>query len=293
MTRPAGLSSSDRRLALVSIAASAGLALLKLNVAGMSGSLALLGSALDAGLDIGVTAVTYLVVRMSERPPDEEHHFGYLRLESISALPQTLVLLAVGGFVVHSALRQLSGSAMTMQMGMTPLAVGALLVSGAVDLWRSFALARAAKRSGSPALAAAALSFRLDFLTTIVALLGLLTVGTGFRIADPIAAGCIGVVMLASAFRLLRDTFHGMTDRAPVGVSDVVRDAAKTIAAVIDVESIRVRRIGARTFIELTITVDADQRMRDVQTIKESVSRAIALAVDNAECTILAMPTRD
>jgi divalent metal cation (Fe/Co/Zn/Cd) transporter len=105
---------------------------------------------------------------------------------------------------------QLTGGAMTMRMHAAPLALATLLVSGVADGWRAVALTRAARHTHSPTVAAAALNFRLDVLTTAVAIVGLTTVGTGYQIADPIAALLIGVVMLASAVRL---TWHTLRDR--------------------------------------------------------------------------------
>ncbi len=279
---------SHRRLALASVAASAGLALLKLRVAGSSGSLALYGSALDAGLDIAVTAVTYVVVRAAESRPPDDPHARQFRLESFGALVQTLVLVGVGGFVVQAALRQLTGGDMTMRMQQAPLAVGTLVVSAAVDLWRSTALARAARRSGSPALAAAALNFRLDFLTTTVALIGLVSVGTGFRAADPVAAGVIGLIMVVSSVRLLRQTLRGLSDRAPDGVTERVSAAALATPGASRLGSLRVRRVGPHTYVDLTVLVDADLRVGDARRIEDAVHAAVLAEVAGVRCTVLA-----
>ena len=281
---------ADRRLALASVVASAALALLKLRVAGTSGSLALYGSALDAGLDIAVTAVTYVVVRAADTRTSGDPRGGQFRLESFGALVQTLVLVGVGGFVVHAAVRQLTGGGMTMQMQQAPIAVGTLVVSAAVDLWRSTALARAARRSGSPALAAAALNFRLDFLTTSVALVGLLTVGTGFRAADPVAAAFIGLVMVVSSVRLLGQTLRGMSDRAPDGVAERVSAAALATPGASRLGPLRVRQVGPRTYVDLTVLVDPDLRLRDARRIEDAVHAAVTAAVDGAQCTVLARP---
>lgn len=285
-----GAASPPARLALASIAASCGLALLKLAAAASSGSLALLGSALDAGIDIGVTGITYMVVRAAERPPDDDHHFGHVRLESLGAMLQTLVLIGVGGIVVHMALRQITGGAMTMQMQQAPIAVAALAVSAGVDLWRSHALGVAARRVGSAVLAAAALSFRLDCLTTLVALAGVMTARLGVRIADPIAAGVVGVVMLVSAVRLLRETVDAMTDRAPDGVADLVRAAVLATPQVQGLGAVRVRGLGARVFVELTIHVDGNERLIAVQAVKAAAVAAVQAVVPGAEVIVMAEP---
>lgn len=202
-------SAAGRHLAACSVAASVALAALKLEVSGSSGSVALYGSALDEVFDIAVIGMTVVVARhaAARNGPADGASGGApgRRAERLGVLAQTPLLVAAGGVVAYMAAAQLTGGAMTMRMQAAPVAIATLLLSAGVDLWRAVALTRAARRSGSATLAAAALNFRMDVCTTAVALLGLATVGTGWQAADPVAALLIGVVMIGSAARLAWD----------------------------------------------------------------------------------------
>src|SRR5256885_13183745 len=85
------------RVAGISILASAGMAAAKFVVGVAIGSLALVSEALHSSVDVVATIITWLVVRVSDRPADEEHHYGHGKLESISALGVIALLYVLAG----------------------------------------------------------------------------------------------------------------------------------------------------------------------------------------------------
>src|SRR6185312_16712427 len=95
------------KVALGSIAASAGLTLAKGVVGILTGSLALLSEAAHSLIDFGATVMTYVAVRMSGKPADEEHHYGHGKIESVSALAQTAFLVLLSGTVIWHAVSRL------------------------------------------------------------------------------------------------------------------------------------------------------------------------------------------
>src|ERR1700710_2112942 len=98
------------RVAAISIFASAAMAAAKLVVGVAIGSLALISEALHSSVDMIATVVTWLVVRVSDRPADEEHHYGHGKLESVSALFVIAMLYVLaGGILVESWTRPRGG----------------------------------------------------------------------------------------------------------------------------------------------------------------------------------------
>src|SRR5437868_9490134 len=98
-----------QKVALSSIAASAGLTAAKAVVGVMSGSLAILSEAAHSLIDLAATVMTYFAVRTSDKPADEEHHYGHGKIESISALAETALLFVLSGIVFWEALQRLIG----------------------------------------------------------------------------------------------------------------------------------------------------------------------------------------
>src|SRR6202012_2975439 len=91
------------RVAAISIFASVGMAAAKFVVGAAIGSLALISEALHSSVDVIATIITWMVVRVSDRPADQEHHYGQGKLESVSALGViALLYVLAGGILVES-----------------------------------------------------------------------------------------------------------------------------------------------------------------------------------------------
>ncbi len=98
-------------VAAISIFASGGMAAAKFAVGIAIGSLALISEALHSSIDLVATIITWAVVRVSDKPADEEHHYGHGKLESISALGVTALLYVLaGGILVESYSRLREGT---------------------------------------------------------------------------------------------------------------------------------------------------------------------------------------
>src|SRR3979411_1628209 len=101
------MQADKERVALTSIAASGGLTIAKTVVGLLSGSLALLPEAAHSALDFAATIMTWYAVRISGKPADEEHHYGHGKVESVTALIETGLLIGLSRFVIWEALKRL------------------------------------------------------------------------------------------------------------------------------------------------------------------------------------------
>src|SRR3979411_1250446 len=165
------------RVAAISVFASAGMAAAKFVVGIAIGSLALISEALHSSVDVIATIITWLVVRVSDRPADKEHHYGHGKLESLSALGViALLYVLAGGILVESWSRLREGAAPPT---ITAIPFVVLLIDIAVNLWRARALHRTARDTRSQALAADALHFASDVLGSVAVIIGLALPGLG------------------------------------------------------------------------------------------------------------------
>src|ERR1700748_526500 len=101
------------RVAAISIFASAGMAAAKFIVGILIGSLALVSEALHSSVDVVATIITWMVVRVSDLPADEEHHYGHGKLESLSALGVIAMLYVLAGGILVESWRRLGAGAVT------------------------------------------------------------------------------------------------------------------------------------------------------------------------------------
>ena len=101
------MQTEKEQVALSSIAASAGLTVAKALVGFATGSLAILSEAGHSLIDLGATIMTYIAVRISGKPADEEHHYGHGKVEAVSALAETALLFLLSGVVIWEAVKRL------------------------------------------------------------------------------------------------------------------------------------------------------------------------------------------
>lgn len=258
-----------RRVALSSIVAAVFLTAMKLVVGVLTGSLGIIAEALHSGLDLVAATVTYIAVRISGRPPDSEHHYGHGKVENFSALIETLLLMATCAWIIYEAISRLLFK--TVHVDVTLWSFLVMGVSIIVDMTRSRALNRAAKKHGSQALEADALHFSTDVWSSCVVILGLVGVLIGRRIqdsspglsewfyrADSIAALGVAAIVIYVSFRLGRRTVAALLDGAPGGISTTIRREIINLPGVSETKQVRVRQSGPATFVDLVLSVKAD-----------------------------------
>ena len=278
-----------QRAALASVAASAALAAAKLAAGLLSGSLALISDAGHAGLDTGATLLTYFAVRAADKPADDEHHYGHAKIEAVAALLEAGVLFLLALVVlVEAAQRILAGASATI--GDEWIAFAVLGVSIIVDLTRWRALRRVAERTSSHALAADALHFSSDCVSSVLVLLGLVASKYGFKQGDAAAAIGVAAFIGLAGFRLGQRTIDALLDAAPKGASEKVRRVIESVPGVVGVDALRLRPSGAQMFGEVEVSVPRTMPIERAEALRSDIARAISLAMPKASLTIAATP---
>jgi cation diffusion facilitator family transporter len=274
--------------ALGSIGASIAVTLIKFAAGLISGSLALLSEAAHGLIDVGATILTYFAIREADKPADDTHHYGHAKIEAVAALAQTGVLFVLGIGVLVEAVRRLNGPAHAVEAG--PAIFAVLLVSIIIDFVRWRSLSRIAKATKSDALAADALHFSSDLVSSLLVLAGLGATRLGFAQGDSVAAIGVAFFIAVAGWRLGRRTIDTLIDRAPEGLAQRLRSGALNVGGVAAIESIRLRPTGGRVQGELSIAVPRTLSFESVAAIKEQVAAAIQREAPEADVTVTANP---
>jgi cation diffusion facilitator family transporter len=283
------MQSEKEQVALTSIVASAVLTVAKAIVGISTGSLAILSEAGHSLIDLGATIMTYGAVRVSGKPADEEHHYGHGKVESVSALGETALLFLLSGVVIWEAvMRLIDHEPHTVVVSVWAFAV--ILVSIAVDFFRARALAHTAEKTRSQALEADALHFSSDLWASLAVLVGLAGVYFGFAWADSVSALAVAVLVCFAGWRLGRRTIDTLTDTAPAGAADKIKAVAAKVPGVVAISQVRVRAVGDKTFIDLTVGVSRTLPLDRVTAIKTEVETALRQEMQGAELTVTTDP---
>src|SRR5213082_3488060 len=193
ISSPESMRLEKRSVARNSVLAAIAMTALKIIVGFATGSLGLISEAAHSALDLIAAVITWLSVRVSDKPADADHQYGHGKVENFSAFIETGLLLLTCLWIVSEAIKRLFFHHVEILPSVYAFLV--MLFSMAVDFWRSRALGRIAEKYDSQALEADALHFSTDIWSSGVVVLGLLLVMLGrkynidwLRDSDPIAA---------------------------------------------------------------------------------------------------------
>ena len=269
-------SREKQAVALSSVAAAVVLTSLKLTVGIWTGSLGILSEAMHSGLDLVAAAITYVSVRLSDKPADTEHPFGHGKVEHLSAFIETGLLIVTCAWIVWEAVRRLFFHDVHVEPSLW--AFGVMFISITLDTFRSRALFRVARKYNSQALEADALHFSTDVYSSTVVILGLILVYVSeqnhirwLRTADPAAALVVAGIIVYISLRLGKRTVDALVDAAPTGTSALIGAAVERVTGVLSLDRIRTRESGSRLFVDLRLTLASNISLEHAKSVADVV----------------------
>lgn len=284
-----------RSVAIVSVLAATLMTLLKLVTGLLTGSLGMLSDAAHSGIDLAGAGLTFLSVRVSDRPADENHPYGHGKFENVSAFIQTFLMLASSLWITYEAVERIFFHPVEIRYSFWPLLV--LALSMAVDYWRSKQLMAVANRYGSQALEADALHFRSDIWSSVAVFIGLSTswLGSHFavpslRIADAIAAICVSLMILYFGWKLARRTVAELVDTIPPETRRRVLYELRHTHGVLAVDRARMRRSGNSYFADFTLSLPRQMTFQHSEQLVKDATAAVQRILPNADVVIHTVP---
>ncbi len=281
-----------RSAALSSVIAAVGLTTFKLVVGLLTNSLGILAEAAHSALDLVAAAVTFFAVRAADKPSDEQHPFGPGKIENLSALFETVLLLLTSAWIIYEAIQRLFFEDVKVMPS-----IWSFIVMGSsilIDFTRSRILLRAAKKYNSQALEADALHFSTDIWSSSVVILGLIGLTIARYVpgldwmhkADSVAAMVVALIVIYVSAELGYRTISALLDTAPKGLAEKVEQVAASVPGVMDAHAIRIRPSGAHTFIDMHVTMDGSLPLREAHAATIQIEDAITDMVPMADVTV-------
>lgn len=278
--------------ALTSVIAAVALTIFKIIVGISTGSLGILAEAAHSGLDLLAAVVTLGAVRLSGRPADQTHHYGHGKIENLSALFETLLLLVTSAWIIYEAIQRLVFK--SVEVDITVWAFIVMIVSIVIDVTRSRVLYKAARKYNSQALEADALHFSTDIWSSSVVILGLIGVTISKQLpglawlkeADAVAAIGVAVIVIFVSYNLGKRTIHDLLDTAPKEVTGDIKRTVLSIPGVAECHQIRLRNSGPEKFVDLHVSLDPSLSLAMTHSLTEEIETAIHKIIANADVTV-------
>ena len=287
-----------RAAALSSVLAAIGLTTFKIVVGVLTNSLGILAEAAHSALDLMAAVMTFFAVRVADKPADHSHPFGHGKVENISALFETLLLLATSGWIIYEAVHRLIAPEVHVEISFWSFIV--MGTSIVVDVSRSRMLMNAAKKHNSQALEADALHFSTDIWSSSVVILGLVLVLIGraypnlvfLEKGDAIAALVVAVIVIFVSGELGVRSIQALLDAAPGnGEHDQILKQVGRMKGITDVHAVRIRSSGAGWFVDMHVTMDGTMSLTDSHALTEKIEKKVRSILPKSDVTVHVEPT--
>lgn len=283
--------------ALSSVLAAVGLTTFKIIVGILTNSLGILAEAAHSALDLAAAVMTFFAVRVADKPADPDHPFGHGKVENISALFETLLLLATSGWIIYEASHRLMVPEAHVEVSIWSFIV--MGTSIVVDVSRSRMLMKAAKKHNSQALEADALHFSTDIWSSSVVILGLILVVIGryfpslafLEKGDAVAALVVAVIVIFVSGELGFRSIQALLDAAPKnGEYDRIIREVGAMQGIVNVHAVRVRSSGAGWFVDMHVLMDGNLSLNESHAVTEKIEAKVQEILPKSDVTVHVEP---
>jgi cation diffusion facilitator family transporter len=282
-TGPAQASAVRRTLGLI-LVLNILVVVVKVAVGLRTGTLSVLGAALESLLDTLNNIIGMVLVTVAARAPDEDHPYGHDKFETIGAL-------AIVGFLSISCFELLREGVSALRSHAAPRppeAIEMALMGSTVfvNLFIVWYERKRGRELRSPFLMADAAHTASDTYVTLLAIGSMLLALVGMGRFDGALAILVALIIALSGYRILRGTIPILVDERAVD-ADRVRALVRGIPRIRDVRMVRSRYAASGLlFAELTIVVDGDGTVAEAHALADAVEELITAELGASEVTV-------
>ena len=257
------------------------LAILKITVGIISGSLAVLGDGIDTFTDIITSLVTLFTARIISKSPNKKYSYGYLRADTIAAKILSFIIFFAGIQLAFSSVKQMIFVEHTELP--SKLAIYVTIISIIGKLLMSWYLLKKGKKLNSLMLKANGKNMKNDVLISVSVLVGLFFIYVlEIPILDPITAIIVSLFIMKTGFEIFKETNVELMD----GVSDNsvytrVFEAVKECENACNPHRVRIRQLGEQFVISLDIEVDGNISVFESHKISQQVEKLMYQKIKN------------
>ena len=262
---------TGRRIALIGMAVSGGLAIAKLLVGWLAGSTSVVADGAESAGDVLASGVLYVGLLLAARPPDDDHPYGHGRVETLAGLAIGTFLFLTGlAISYHSLLHVNEVHAPPALWAIYPLLASIVLKAALATVkWKT------GKRIRSSALLADAMNDSVDILSGVTALVAVgLTISdpARFLAADHYGGFAVGLIVTFLGVQVIRETSLYLMDTMPEPAKmEEIRQVAAGTPGALGVEKCFARKTGLRYHVDLHLEVDPALSVREGHDIATDV----------------------
>jgi len=276
----------EKKATVVSTSVAGILVLMKMTVGIMSGSIAVLASAIDSMLDLIVSLFNYFALHNAEKHPDEQFHYGRSKIEPLAAVIEGVVISLSALFILYEALlkfthpREMAFMAESIYVMMASFIITALLVTF---------LKYVAKQTNNMVIRADALHYQTDLFSNGAVLFALAAISyTAEELIDPILGVAIAFYMIYSAIPIIKEGVLMLLDAAlPQEDIDSIINIIESEPVIQAHHYLQTRESGSHIFISVHAVFNVSISLYDAHVVADKVEAKIKTLFEDKKCHIL------
>ncbi|MBN2894304.1 MAG: cation transporter [Campylobacterales bacterium] len=260
----------EKKATIVSSSVAAVLVLFKMTVGILSGSIALLASAIDSFLDLSISAFNYFALHNAEKPADAKFNFGRSKIEPLAAVIEGVIISVSALFILYQAIANIIHQ---KELSYLDASIGVMLVSIIITAALVLFLRHVARKTDNMVIRADALHYQTDLLSNAAVLLALFLVAySGEALIDAVLGLLIALYMLYSAYPIIKEGILMLLDAA------LEPEELERIEALLRQEreirgyhDLLTRRSGSDIFISVHIVFEPDILLYDAHNVSDRI----------------------
>ncbi|WP_313998690.1 cation diffusion facilitator family transporter [uncultured Paenibacillus sp.] len=222
--------------------------------------------------DIVASTAVLIGLKISQKPPDQDHPYGHFRAETIAALVASFIMASVGLQVLIGAVRSLyEGDRAVPDLTSAWVALAASVCMYGVYEYNR----RLAKRISNQALMAAAKDNLSDVLVGVGAAVGIIGSQFGLPWLDPVAALAVGLLICKTAWEIFYSSTHALTDGFDANQLSTLRGTIERTKGVRSIKDIKARIHGSNVLIDVIVLVDPGLSLIESHRISDEIERCM------------------
>lgn len=239
-----------RKTAILSLLVGFSMFIAKIGAYLLTGSAAIFSDAAESVVHILATGMALFSIILSNKPPDESHPYGHNKVEYFSAGVEGFLIFTAAVVIIYSAV-----SDIIRGPELEKLDTGAIIIflAALINMFLGFYLVRIGKKTNSITLIADGKHVLTDSYTSAGVIVGvLLVIFTGYKLFDPIFAIAVGLNIIYTGYKLIRESVGGLMNEAN---QDVLNKIANVLTKNkrdywIDIHELRYWQAGDRIFLD-------------------------------------------
>lgn len=264
----------QKRATIISSSVAVTLVVIKLIVGIISGSVAVLASAIDSGLDLAVSLFNIFAVSNAEKPADEIFNYGRGKMEAIAAVIEGVVITLSGFFIFYEAIQKmLHQEPVTHLSASIVVMVISLVMTGALVMFLNYV----ANITQNMVIKSDALHYKTDLLSNGSILVSLVVIYfTDFYLIDAILGILIAIYIVYSAFELIQDGVLVLLDASlDESIVAKIKEVIKNEPSVNDYHWLRTRKAGNDYFVDVHLVFTPEMSLLEAHRIADNVEAKI------------------